>query len=231
MKPGTEAVHADAVAAELHRHRPGELEHAALRRVVVREAPPPRRARSWTPCSRSTPAPRATIRRATAWATRNIPRRFTCRIRSHSATSISRNAILARDPRVVDEDVDRSERGLGRLDEPRDVVLADSRRTSRRRPTRAARARRRRSDLVRVDARRTRRGSLPRGTGGRSPCRCRCSRRRRARPCRVRPRIARPPSEPSRARRASIPCRTCAGWWQTRHGPARRVRHHRGLAA
>ena len=52
-EPGTQAVHADAVPAELDRHRPGELQHAALRRVVVREAPPPRRARSWTPCSRS----------------------------------------------------------------------------------------------------------------------------------------------------------------------------------
>lgn len=35
MNPGTDAVDADAVAAELHRHRPRELEDAALRGVVV----------------------------------------------------------------------------------------------------------------------------------------------------------------------------------------------------
>src|SRR5262249_27723090 len=38
-----------------------------------------------------TPRPRSAIRRLTACATRNIPRRFTARIRSQSATAISRN--------------------------------------------------------------------------------------------------------------------------------------------
>jgi hypothetical protein len=37
MNPGADAVHADALVAELDRHRPGELQHAAFRRVVVGE--------------------------------------------------------------------------------------------------------------------------------------------------------------------------------------------------
>ena len=48
-----------------------------------------------------TPAPRRAMRVPTAWATRNMPRRLTAMMRSHSCGGISRNALRADVPALL----------------------------------------------------------------------------------------------------------------------------------
>ena len=167
-----------------------------------------------------TPALRGTMRRATAWATRNIPVRFTRRIRSHAATSISRNGSLRAIPALL------MRTSIG---PSADSAASTSRATSSSRPTSHVTPSTEPSGESSAVVARTSPSSCPQNT-----TRLPSSRNRRtvafpmpllppetSTALSVRPRNASPPTEPSRARRTSLPCRACAGWWQTRHGPAR----------
>ena len=122
MKPGTQTVHPDAAPAELDRHRPGELQHAALRRVVVREELlPAERVRGRHVHDHAAPA-------------RDHPPRDRLRHQEHPAQVHPQDpvplrhvhleeGILVGDPRIVDEHVDRTERGLGGVHETVDVFV------------------------------------------------------------------------------------------------------------
>ena len=191
-------------------------------------SPPPHRARSWRPCSRSRrpcagscvappPGPRGTSPSGSPAG--SIPLRY---VDLHER-------VLTRDPRVVDEDVESSPSVDSAASTSRTTSSSRPTSTSRRRPTRATPGRRPPLGPRPRRARRRRRGSPPRGTGGRSPS--------AAAPPKRAPLVGQTAHRATSIGAVARPCdvvtsrRTCAGWWQTWHGPAKGVRHHRGPAA